>query len=465
MLHMSVDIRLRLTHAVIAAAGAMVASPAIAQQWSVFSGAAGRVEYNDNYFFVARGQPVPGTPAATADPESAFTLSLLPFVAASRRTEVSEVTALLAVGANKVLSISPSEEYLSGRFALDGTLREDRATWTGRASYSRSSSLEQAIRLQEVVLARTNTDAAVVEGTYNYQLTDRWTMGATIGGYANWYDSVESTDAQSDDWGYNVMGNLGYIYSDQTRLTYTLGYTYYASDLTRSNVLTTTLGVVHRFSPQLTVSGSVGGFWSDTTARQNLPGQGTPIDAGENRDDSGALFGGSILYAFSESTQFDFRASQGLAPSGAGTISESTNASVAFLHQFSEQFSGRIAASYVRTTYPVALDSSADEKTITAGAGLSYQLAERWRLDAGYQYTRTHYARDSSEPASNVVFVSVAYNWPGTSFTGWLGNPVDTQGLPAAGPLSLPERTGGVPGALSPTQPPATLPFDSYTLP
>jgi opacity protein-like surface antigen len=449
-----------------AATAAGVAGPAAAQDWSVYSGAAARLDYNDNYYFVVPGQPLPGTPGATTAKESAFTLSLLPFVAASRRTEVSEVTALLAIGANKVWSISPSEEYLSGRFALDGTLREDRATWTGRASYSRSSSLEQAIREQEVVLARTYTDAAVMEGAYNYLLTDRWTIGATVGGYANWYDSVEGTDTQSDDWGYNVLGNLGYLYSDQTRLTYTLGYTYYASDLTRSNVLTTTLGVVHRFSPQLTVSGSVGGFWSDTTARQNLPGQGAPIAAGENRDDSGPLFGGSIAYAFSESTQLDVRASQGLAPSSTGTISESTNASAALSHRFSDQLTGRLGASYLRTTYPAALDDSASDKTLTAGAGLSYRLAERWTLDAGYQYTRTRYAQNQlGEPSSNVVFVSIAYNWPGASFTGWLGNPVDTQGLPAAGPLSLPERTGGVPGAPSPTQPPATLPFDTYTLP
>ena len=275
---------------------------------------------------------------------------------------MSEVTALLAIGANKVWGISPSEEFLSGRFALDGTLREERATWSGRTSYSRSSSLEQAVRDGDVVLARTYTDAAVLEGSYNYQLTDRWTIGATVGGYANWYDSVEGSDAQSDDWGYNVSGNLGYAYSDQTRLNYTLGYTYYASDITRSNVLTTTLGVVHRFSPQLTVSGSVGGFWSDTTAKQNLPGQGTPIDAGENRDDSGTFFGGSIAYAFSESTQFDARASQGLAPSGTGTISKSTNASVALSHQFSERLSGRVGAGYAQTKYPVALDSSAERR-------------------------------------------------------------------------------------------------------
>jgi hypothetical protein len=82
-------------------AGALVAGPAIGQEWSVYAGAAGRVEYNDNYFFVVPGQPVGGDPLVTDQKESAFTLSLFPFVAASRRTEVSEVTALLAVGANK----------------------------------------------------------------------------------------------------------------------------------------------------------------------------------------------------------------------------------------------------------------------------------------------------------------------------------------------------------------------------
>ena len=456
------EIRMRYAGAIVAAAGALAALPAIAQEWSVYAGGAGRIEYNDNYFFVAPGQPVPGNPSAVAEKESAFTLTLSPFVAASRRTEVSEVTALLAIGANKVWGISPSEEYLSGAFSLNGTLREERSTWTGRTSYSRSSSLEQAILDGDFVLARTYTDAAVLEGGYNYQLTDRWTIGAAVGGYANWYDSVEDITGQSDDWGYNVTGNLGYAYSDKTRLTYTLGYTYYTSDITRSNVLTTTLGVVHQFSPQLTVSGSAGGFWSDTTARQNLPGQGTPIDAGEKRDDSGTFFGGSIAYAFTETTRFDARASQGLAPSGTGTINENTSASAALLHQFSDQLSGRIGASYAKTTFPVGLDGSADDKTITAGAGLSYRLAERWMLDAGYQYTRTRYSQGSGDPSSNVVFVSIAYNWPGASFTGWIGSPVETQGLPAAGPLSLPVPGSGSPGA-SPM--PDLLPFDALTLP
>jgi hypothetical protein len=448
---------LRLAGALAAVAGALVASPAGAQEWSVYAGAGGRFEYNDNYFFVDPDQPPSSSSAGRTGKDSAYTLSVTPFVAAARRTEVSEITALLAIGANKVWGISPNEEYLSGTFSLNGTLREERSTWGGRASYSRSSSLEQAIVDQDVVLARTYTDAAVLEGTYNYRLTERWTIGATAGGYANWYDSVEAIDSQSDDQGYNVIGNLGYDFSDQTRLTYTLGYTYYTSDLTRSDVVTTTLGVVHRFSPQLTISGSVGGFWSDTTAKEDLPGQGTPIAAGENRDDSGTFFGGSLQYAFSDEGLVDIRASQGIAPSGIGTISKYTNASAALSYRFSDRLTGRVGAGYSRNEFPVALDDSASDRTITGQAGLSYRLAERWSLDAGYQYTRTRYAQAAGEPNSNLVFVSVAYNWPGASATGWVGGPADGQGLPGAGPLSLPVPATG--------QAPELLPFELLTLP
>ena len=52
--------RFHLAGAVVAAAGVLAPVPATAQQWSVYSGAAGRVEYNDNYFFVDPGQAASG---------------------------------------------------------------------------------------------------------------------------------------------------------------------------------------------------------------------------------------------------------------------------------------------------------------------------------------------------------------------------------------------------------------------
>lgn len=461
---MTADTQTRFAGAVVATLGAIAVSSATAQEWTVLGGVAARTEYNDNYFFTGPNQSQPGNPALPVNPESAFTLSVIPFVAAARRTEVSEVTALLSVGGNKVWGLSPSEEYLSGSFFVNGSLREDRSTWEGNVFYTRSPSLQNVIRETEVVLALAYTDAAVLRGSYNYALTDRWSIGATVGGYANRYDSVEGTDALSDDRGYNVGGALRYAVSDRMQLTYLLGYSYYTSDVTSSDVVTTTVGVVHQFSPHFTVSASVGGFWSDTTAKRDLLGQ-QPVVAGESRSSDGIFFGGNIGYAFSEQARFDLNLTENLAPSSIGTISKSDNVGLAFSHQFSERLTGRVGASYVRTSFPSALDDSYTDKTVQGQVGLSYQLAERWKLEAGYQYTRTEYSQSSSEPNSNVVFVSVGYNWPGASFTGWVGRAGDMQGLPGGGPLSLPERSLGQPGSPPTSDSPLISPFDQFTLP
>ena len=116
-------------------------------------------------------------------------------------------------------------------------------------------------------------------------------------------------------------------------------------------------------------------------------------------------------------------------------------------------------------SFPAAIESSDTDTTLRGQVGLSYRIAERWMLDAGYQYTRTKYSGTSSEPTSNIVFVSVGYNWPGESITGWVGRPMETQGLlPGAGPVSLPERGIGSPGGPSTTSS-DPAPFGTFTLP
>ncbi len=134
---------MRLGVACVATAATAVASLASAQEWSVQSGATARIEYNDNYFFTssATQSSISGssTPVGT---QSAFTGTITPFITAARRTETSDVTALIAIGANKVWGLSPTVDYLSGNFGLIGSLREARSTWTGNASFVRSASLQ-----------------------------------------------------------------------------------------------------------------------------------------------------------------------------------------------------------------------------------------------------------------------------------------------------------------------------------
>src|SRR5690606_17110392 len=123
------------------------------------------IEYNDNYFFTE------------SDPESALTASFSPFVAASRRTETSEVTALLAIGANKVWGPSPSTEYLSSRVGADGTFRATRETWAGNISFTRGPSLQNELTPEGIVLTLAYLNSFAIDGAYDYEWSERVTIG------------------------------------------------------------------------------------------------------------------------------------------------------------------------------------------------------------------------------------------------------------------------------------------------
>lgn len=466
------------------AAVAFAASPTItsAETWAVQSGFSARTQFTDNYFLTATGK------------ESGFTASISPFVTAARRTETTDVAAALAVGINKVWGLSENIDYVSGRFSVDGTLRDDRSTWTGNVAYSRAPTLQNLLTQRGNALALAYTDTASANGTYNYQLTERWSLGVQAGAFNNQYSSVQSTNASlQNNSAFYGGGTVSYAYSERTQFNLVTAYGYTTSDVTRTDTVTATLGFVHRFSEQFTISGSIGNFWSDIKASRTalvcpttpaLCDSGlvprVPITAGESRSDSGQLYGGSISYAFSERTSFSAFLAENIAPSSTGTLTKTDSAGASVSHNWSERLSARLGGSYTRQVFPSGVSGLSTTNLYAAELGVSYLLAERWKLDAGYRYTRAEYTQQSlGEPQSNTVFVSIGYNWPGGSFTDWVGARPDAQGIPGAGPVTLSERSSvgnaaapapgategeDTPGAERRGAPEAS-PFDQFTIP
>lgn len=447
---------IRLAAAVVVGLLASAHAPAHAQDWSVYGGVAARVEYNDNYFFTAPAQGV----NAGAQPQWGVTASVIPFVTAARRTEDSEVSAFAAIGGNKVWGPSPSSEYWSGNFALDGTLRDGVSRWTGRATFSRNPQLQTIVGDPGAVLGLAYTDLATVRGEYSRSIAERWTAGVNAGAYANHYDAVQTTGTLSNNHGFTGGGNLDYDYSDQTRISSALGYAYYTSDRTDNNSLTATLTAYYRLSPQLTLSASGGWFWTDATAQQPAIGVPLPPSLSDRARSDGPLVGGSIAYV-GERARFAAALTQSLAPNGSGALGKIEDVSATYQYDFSEYVTGRIGATYQRITFPAIQSDAYDSDTLGAQVGLTYRFAERWRLEAGYQYTRAHYQQISGEPRSNVFFATIAYNWPGGSSTAWTGRAPDTQGFVGAGPIAAPDASRPTP----PPGAPERSPFEPFTLP
>jgi len=341
---------------------------------------------------------------------------------------------------------------VSGRFGLDGTLRQTDATWSGNVFFTRSAALQSQSNPSAAVLALAYTNALTANGSYTYALSERWSVGANVSGYDNRYDSAGNNASFSNNHGYYAGGTAGYAFSETTQLSASAGYSYYTSDQTRSDSVTATLGVVYQYSPQLTISASAGGFSVETKNTLAI------LPSTSNRA-TGGLFGGQFAYALSPEAQLTLSLAEALTPDSAGVLGRSDNAGIVFVNRFSDRLTGRLGASYNRTTYPQSLSDSRNYNYAQGEVGLTYQLAERWALEAGYRYSRAHYTQNSSTPAANVGFLSIAYNWPGTTFTDWVGRPPNVQGLPAAGPILPPESSRGS------ANPSEASPFEPFTIP
>ncbi len=386
--------------AIILVAAAATAGPSIAtaQAWSVQSGATGRGEYTDNYFFTAE------------NPQSAFTASISPFITAARRTENDEIAALLAVGANRVWGPSPTTDYLSGRFALNASARQVRSTWAGNISIMRAPSLQDELTPSGSILALAYVDNAAVNGSYTYEFTELWSLGVNAGGYGNRYENVEGGGTQPNNHGYSVGATTRYAFSDRTPLTFSVSYSYFSSDLTRSESVTPTLGIVHQFSPSLTISATVGGFWTTTEAGQAVtvcpttPGSCTSITTGETRRNSGPLYGGSVTYDLSEQTRLDASFGENLVPSSSGVLTKNDSVNASLIHRFSDTLTGRLGASYTRSIFPGAL-SEFNNSSYSGEIGATYRLGERWILETGYRYTGAQYSGNALEPQVELRFL------------------------------------------------------------
>lgn len=438
----------------LAALAAVVLSPvAGAQEWGFRAGGTGRAEFTDNYQL----RPV--------DQVSATTLTVAPIVTGYRRTETSQMNLLAGVGYNYVLGdFEGDNDYWSARLEFDGSTAVDRSTYGYNVGVIRDQTVRTETLQTGIVLGNATRTGATAGVNWSYLLTDRWTTSLNGSAYSNNYDDVQAGTALQDNRGYSVGGTLGYAWSPQTQFQFATTYARYTSDISDADSVSATLGFTHQYSPALTVSAYGGYFWSWIDATQTVlicPTTPTlcatgavplvPVVQGTGRNDVDTLFGGAINYRLTERTTFVANASQNVTPSGIGTITKVTAVRAELNHSFAERFRGQLFADWRRSTIPGTDTGNFRSDLYSAGAVLTYNLAIDWLLEVGVRHDRSE--QRGVDADANVVFLSLAYNWPGQSISGWTG--FDAPGFPAAAPGA------GTPPSAVPGQPlgaPAPVP-------
>jgi hypothetical protein len=436
---------------VVAAAAALLALPAAAQEWGFRPGGTARAEFTDNYSLRAFNE------------EAGMILSVAPFVVGYRRTETSQINLLAGLGFNTV--VGPDvDDYWTGRLVLDGSRTIERSSFGFNLGAYRDTTLRSETPQTGTVLGAAVRTGITGGLSYNYQLTERWNVGTFASAYSNSYSQIQSqpvttAGALVDNDGWSVGGNVGYAWSQRTQLSLTGSYSTYNSDITDSTYVTTTLAVSHQFSEKLTASAYGGYFWSDIQTTSNVAVcPTTPIlcqlglvqfvlvPFGTDQSSGGTLFGGSLGYQFTERTSLTVGASQNIIPSGTGIINKSTNINGTLSHAFSDRLRGRLGATWTRSTVPGLDTESFRNEYLSFVVGGTYDLAQAWLLDFGYR-------RDSSDQRgltgdANVLFVQIAYNWPGQSINDWgFGGFAFPGAVPGAGapPGVIPGQPMGAP--------------------
>jgi hypothetical protein len=452
-----------------AALAAFIALPAAAQEWGFRAGAASRVEYTDNYQLRA------------ADQFSATTVTVAPFVTGYRRSETSQIDLLAGVGYNYVIaSEGGNDDYWSGRLSLTGSAVHDRHNYGFNVGVVRDQTIRTETQLTGVVFGAGSTRTGTTAGAnYGYALTERLNAGAFGSVFSNDYGSASGGGTQSDNRGWSVGGNLGYALTDRTQVTLASSYSWFDSDISDSDSVSTTLGISHRYSEWLSFSAYGGYFWSNIESTQNFfvcpttpavcqAGLVAPVQVafGDERSSSGTLFGGTVNYRISERTTIGADASQNIQPSGVGTITKVTAMGASLNHGFSERLRGQIGGAWRRSTIP-GTDSGTTglrSEFSNVGVSMSYDLARDWLLTVGARRDWSDQRGLSAD--ANVVFLSLAWNWPNQSIGDWGGfvGGYEGRGLPAATPgVGMPPQA--VPGQpmFDPTPAPAGRPAGGET--
>lgn len=437
---------LRFARLAAAAAAALAALPAVAQEFGFRAGGGARVEYTDNYQLRA------------FDQVGATTVTVSPFVTGYRRSENSQINLLAGLGYNYVFASElGNDDYWSGRLNLNGSTVQERHSYGFNVGAIRDQTIRTETVQTGVVFGAGSTRTGLTAGAnYDYALTERWSAGVFGSVFSNSYDQAQGRTAIQDNDGWNIGANAAYSWSDRTRFTLATTYGKFTSDITDSDSISTTLEVSHQYSSDLRVSLSGGYFWSSVESTQVFSvcpttpifcdlGVVAPVQVttGTEVDSGGSLFGGSLSYRFSERTGFNAGASQRITPSGIGTLTKATNISARLSHDFSERLRGQIGGGWTQSTVPGTDSGTTGLRTefLTFGASVSYDLTREWLMTAGVRHDESDQRGLTAD--ANVVFLSIAWNWPGQSIGDWGGfiGGFDSAPFPA-----------GAPGAGSPPQ-------------
>jgi hypothetical protein len=391
--------------AVVGAAG-----PAQAQSWTVQRSLETNFESNDNYGL----QPVSGGRANTLSVSGGF--------GAARQTESSATRAELGLSAVQVRGAA-RQERLDGRLVLGQSLSAPLDTLSLGLNAAQDQTTDTARTGADISLGRGRRRSGGTSVGWSHAFTER--LSAGLQGSASRTSYAQNQADASSFQNAGASANLQYRWSETDSFTLNAGHSRYRTRDARNRSSTddASLGWSRALSESSSVSLSVGGYRTETTAIQdvlacplqfNLCVSGIVpyivVQRAGQSSRSGLQFNASARQRLDERSDVSFSAARQQAPSGAGVVLRSESLSFTLNHAFTPETGASLSLSEVRSVFENAADP-AKPRLSTVLAGASHALSPQLSARGTYQFSRSE-ARPGVVAKANSVSVALRYEWP-----------------------------------------------------
>jgi len=393
---------------------------ALADEWAIDASALAQTRFNDNYEL---------SPAATRNGTAIE--SLTPDVRFSSRSETRDVNADLSLTANRV-DRRPDLNTVDYRLTTAGTWQRERSQWGLAAALNRDSTLQSELSQTGVVQARRQRSNLTLQPYTQYQLDERTSLTASLGGSRVHYANADNTALVDYD---DYSGSLGVNrkIDERTALGLQVSREDYRTvrTLTRSQVSGVTASLSRMVSERLRLGFDAG--WQRTRTDRTvtnlvcvLGNQTFPIQSSLDLflcglrsgttqvvtqtlhiPNSTPSFTASAAYTLPRGS-LSVELGRRLNPSGTGSLLRTDRASLSWRHDWRETISQSVAASTLLSHYTD--NAAADVRYTQFAADLGWQYQRDLKFSAGVTLTRQKSAGSNETLKGSEIYLLLNYN-------------------------------------------------------
>lgn len=351
----------------------------------------------------------------SADKEGSFLTRIQPTLVVSRAEANSIISFNTGLNVERYASLNELDR--EDPFAnFSAGMETERSSYGFSASYTERAQRSIAEEDTGDFASNATVESINLSPTYNYQLTEKDSIYASYNYAERKYSDTESADDNPLDTNFNdnkthtVTTGWQRTWTEKLTAGLALTYAQYEADgIQQSEYDTYNFAVTSSYllSEKWSLSGQFG--------YRTLENERTPLLGPKLTDkSSGTLFNLATNYV-GEINSVSLSVSRSLTPSGEGNVNEQDKIGLTWNRKFSETLSLNIDTSY-QESQSVDSFNTTDREYLQFSPSMSWKLQEQLSLRFGYQY-REQKSTDRPSADSNMVFLTVGYDWNGLRFS------------------------------------------------